>query len=91
MEKVQKIVVTHGGVKKAQKIATKFTQKAQTEIDQLADKHTFKNKKTAKGARRKSLVTSFFDAKLASGSPPSNNRPPISQSIITRLLSQCKR
>ena len=38
MEKVQKIVVTHGGVKKAQEIATKFTQKAQTEIDQLADK-----------------------------------------------------
>ena len=42
MEKVQKIVVTHGGVKKAQEIATKFTQKAQTEIDQLADKHTRK-------------------------------------------------
>ena len=42
METVQKIVVTHGGVKKAQEIATKFTQKAQTEIDQLADKHTRK-------------------------------------------------
>ena len=42
MEKAQKIVVTHGGVKKAQEIATKFTQKAQTEIDQLADKHTRK-------------------------------------------------
>lgn len=42
MEKVQKIVVTHGGVKQAQEIATKFTQKAQTKIDQLADKHTRK-------------------------------------------------
>lgn len=29
-------------LKKAQEIATKFTQKAQTEIDQLADKHTRK-------------------------------------------------
>ncbi|MRN06202.1 polyprenyl synthetase family protein [Lactobacillus sp. 0.1XD8-4] len=40
MEQVQRLVINYGGVTKAQEIARKFTQKAQSEIQELPNSHT---------------------------------------------------